>query len=292
MNLATENYHVPSVQRDFEELYKRFDKVSFGISCRTIEMHAVYGNQEAAIAELKRFLRLPTRCRVTLETLLVDCVEVRTSTALELANIYTLADYKAADDRELRALPNMGPRTIKKLDDMLARIERQEIEYCNFGLSEDEQLQLHYSEEPLTPIYESKHMNHTTEKPTVSDAISALLENSDESIAEIDAKIESATNELAKLKKMRKFLAGSKAGAPSQSIDPEKWKDKIDAVRAFLQEYEPSKVKVISDHTGFHPLALSRLVANYHEFYFDDDKLVHLAETKSDDVDGADVNEE
>lgn len=225
---------------NFEDRYENFDKVTFGLMCRSMEVHAVNNRPELAVSVLRDYFeKYSPRAVVTFDTQLIDVTEVRIANALkEFADVETVGDYTKASRMLMLEIPNIALRSLNKIDRIVEQVQNNEQIFATLGLNEAEREMLNRPGEPLA-LMETEQVSQIPQSKvsTVSDAVDVLVNASGDSLAEIDDRITQLQNEISSLKRVRKFLSPAtvsprKASTTKKAADPQMESKIVEAINS------------------------------------------------------------
>lgn len=239
-----------STRGDIRDVLAAWDRASFGIACRKIEILLIHGENEKALGVFRGAMQRHSAIKPTLESPVADVLPYRLANMLDAAGYMTLAACHRAPDADLLALRNMGVANVDLLRQTIRCVlTKQPLPY-NDDLSDLE------PEWPLS--IDDLIVSVTAPKPEsqmtmskVEEALSLLLDSRDDALAEIDGKIEKLTVDIDNLKRMRKLLSPavktkSTGGAKATSG----YRDMAERIVPILREHGPLRSKQIATLLG------------------------------------------
>jgi hypothetical protein len=214
---------------EIDELMARWNRDSFGVFCRTLEVLLIRGHNAAGKRLLQQFSGWTDPNPVSLASHVADVLPIRIANALESVGLLTLVASDKATDMELLRIDQIGVGGVQVIRAACAaaragqRLERYVLEH-EASLAPDwevdRDLAIAMGGSCTCQGVESEEVTAGTEaterraivaadKTDISGALAALavlMENPTAAVAQIDSEIESLNAEIDALKRQRDLL--------------------------------------------------------------------------------------
>lgn len=193
-----------STPGDIRDALAAWDRASFGIACRKIEILLIHGENEKALGVFRSAMQRHSAISPTIESPVADVLPYRLANMLDNAGYMTLAACHRATDADLMAIRNMGVANVDMLRKTIRCVlTKQPLPYTDdlSDLEPEWPLSIDDLHQPITT-----RQTEPSPMSKIEEALSLLLQSGDETVKQIDAKIGDLTEQLDNLRRIRRLL--------------------------------------------------------------------------------------